>query len=411
MKKSNLFNHSAYLDLQSLGQNAYILAWGGFMLLGGKLSDTYGRKIILNLSLILFGLGSLFAGLATSAQMIICARFLQGVGSAILAPTSLALIIDYFDGAARIKVISWYSSISGLGLCFGLVFGGAITSFLSWRDGFLVNIPFVLFMLFISFKVLNKGKHQKEHFDVLGTVFSIIGVFSLVYTISGADNKLLWLAIAFIALTIFICIESKVNSPILPLALFKSATRSKAYIARALFVGAMMGFNFMTSIYLQKKFSLSPFATGIAFLPMTVSTFIAAIRVPHLIARKSNRKILCYGLICMGLGFALLSIINADSTYLLSFMFPLFIIGIGNGLTLSPLTNLGVEGVSHKNTGSASGLVNTSHQIGGAIGLAIMMTLSDKTQNLTESYQISMLCALFFIILAFIETFIIFPNK
>ena len=178
-------------SLLSWVQNAYVLAWGGFMLLGGRLSDTFGRKRILNLSLVLFGIGSLLAGIAWSASVMITARFIQGIGSAILAPTSLALIMDYFEGAERVKAVAWYSSISGLGLCFGLVFGGAITSFLSWRDGFLVNIPFIIFMLAVSAKVLQRGETKKEPFDIWGTLLSVIGIFAFVYAINGARN--VWL--------------------------------------------------------------------------------------------------------------------------------------------------------------------------------------------------------------------------
>lgn len=142
------------------------------MQLGGRLSDTFGRKPVLNLSLVQFGIGSLLAGVAWSATVMIAARFIQGVGSAILAPTSLALIMDYFEGTERVKAVAWYSSISGLGLCFGLVFGDAITSFLSCRDGFLVNLPLIAFMLAISAKVLQWGETKKEPFDIRGTLLS-----------------------------------------------------------------------------------------------------------------------------------------------------------------------------------------------------------------------------------------------
>ena len=128
-------------------QNAYVLAWGGFMLLGGRLSDTFGRRQILNLALVLFGIGSLLAGIAPSAIVLIVSRFIQGIGAAVLAPTSLALIIDYFKGQERVKAVAWYSSISGLGMCVGLIIGGILASFFSWRYGFFIYLPLILFML------------------------------------------------------------------------------------------------------------------------------------------------------------------------------------------------------------------------------------------------------------------------
>lgn len=142
-------------------QNAYILAFGGFMLMGGSLGDTFGRKRMFNLSLLLFGIGSLGAGVAQNANYMIASRFLQGIGAAILAPTSLALIMDYFEDKERVKVVAWYGSISGLGLCIGLIVGGAITSYSSWRDGFLINIPIIAGMFFLSLKYLENENIKK----------------------------------------------------------------------------------------------------------------------------------------------------------------------------------------------------------------------------------------------------------
>lgn len=360
-------------SLLSWVQNAYVLAWGGFMLLGGRLSDTFGRKRILNLSLMLFGIGSLLAGIAWTAAVMIAARFIQGVGSAILAPTSLALIMDYFEGAERVKAVAWYSSISGLGLCFGLVFGGAITSFLSWRDGFLVNIPFIVFMLVVSARGLQRGETKKEPFDIWGTLLSVIGIFAFVYAINGARNVWLWSCAALSALAAFVRVEARTAVPIMPLRLFRSATRWRAYAARAMFVGAMMGFNFTISEYMQEVYGFTPLLAGVGFLPMTVFTFLTAIEVPRLVGKHGNRHVLAVGLMCMLIGFAWLSLLNAGSPYLTGIALPMIVLGIGNGLTLSPLTNLGIEHVEPNDAGAASGLVNAAHQIGGAIGLSVMV--------------------------------------
>ena len=160
----------------------------------------------MNLSLLLFGIGSLFAGIATSATILILSRFIQGVGASILAPTSLALIMDYFTGEERIKAIAWYSSISGLGMCIGLVMGGTLASFLSWRYGFFIYLPLIVFMLIVSMKVLNKNnkKHSKGYFDIYGTIASVIGIFSFVYAINGASNIWLWLIVSCISLFLFL---------------------------------------------------------------------------------------------------------------------------------------------------------------------------------------------------------------
>lgn len=146
-------------------QNAYVLVFGGFMLLGGRLGDTLGRKRMFNLSLMLFGFGSLGAGVAPSAGIMIAARFVQGVGAAVMAPAALALIMDYLEGEKRTKAVAWYGSISGIGLCFGLIIGGAVTTYLTWRDGFLINVPIVGVMLFLSVKYLLNADLTKHRFD------------------------------------------------------------------------------------------------------------------------------------------------------------------------------------------------------------------------------------------------------
>lgn len=392
-------------SLLSWVQNAYVLAWGGFMLLGGRLGDTFGRRRILNLSLVLFGAGSLLAGTAWSATAMITARFIQGVGSAILAPTSLALIMDYFKGTERIRAVAWYSSISGLGLCFGLVFGGAVTSFLSWRDGFLVNIPFVVFMLAVSTKVLQRGEKKKEPFDILGTLLSVIGVFTFVYAINGARNVWLWLVAALLALTAFVRVEALTAVPVMPLRLFHSGMRRQAYVTRALFVGAMMGFNFTISEYMQQVYGFSPLLAGVGFLPVTVSTFIAAIEVPRLVGKHGNRRVLAVGLSLMFTGFLWLSMLDAESSYLSGVALPMVVLGTGNGLTLSPLTNLGIEGVRRKDTGAASGLVNAAHQIGGAVGLSAMVAAGTGAPDMAARCHIGMMIAVAFIAVAAIVSF------
>lgn len=391
--------------LLSWVQNAYVLSWGGFMLLGGRLSDTFGRKRILNFALVLFGIGSLLAGIAWSATMMITARFIQGIGSAILAPTSLALIMDYFEGQERVKAIAWYSSISGLGLCFGLVFGGAITNFLSWRDGFLVNLPFIIFMLTVSVKVLNQSKTKNEPFDVWGTLLSVTGIFAFVYAINGARDVWIWSCVSFLTLTAFVQVETKTTVPIMPLRLFYSATRWKAYMARALFVGAMMGFNFTISEYMQETYGFTPLLAGIGFLPVTATTFIAAIKVPDLVNRYGNRRVLTIGLTLLFAGFLWLSVIDEKSAYLTGIALPMILLGIGNGLTLSPLTNLGIENVEPEDSGSASGLVNAAHQIGGAIGLSTMVTMGRDCVDMNARCTVGMVVAAIFILVAFIITF------
>lgn len=375
-------------------QNAYLLSFGGFMLMGGGLGDAFGRKRMFNLSLILFGIGSLGAGMAETAGMMIAARFVQGLGSAVLAPTSLALIMDYFEGNERTKAVAWYGSMSGLGLCVGLIVGGAITSYASWRDGFLVNIPIIAVMLWLSVKWLSGSRMTKARFDVKGTLFSVSGIFCLLYAIDGAKDTVVWVAAGTVLLSMFILAEGKSDLPIMPLRLFHDADRRNAYIARALIVGALMGFNFFISEFMQDVLRFTPLMSGCAFFPVTVTTFIGAVKVPSLVARHGNKRVLALGLSLLSIGFCCLLPLGRYDNYFTHIALPMLFVGLGNGLSMSPLTNLGISGVSHKDAGAASGLVNVVHQLGGAFGLSLMVAASGGLTDMAARCHTGMWIAL-----------------
>lgn len=393
-------------------QNAYVLAWGGFMLLGGKLSDTFGRKGILNLSFVIFGVSSFMAGISSSDLLLILARFLQGVGAAILAPTSLALIVDYFKGIERVKAIAWYSSISGLGLSVGLVVGGILAGLFSWRYGFFINIPILLFMLIISIKVLTTKKEKEKKqgrflFDMKGTVLSVIGIFTFVYAINGAKVPRLWMLISLCVLSVFVIVEAKAKTPIMPLRLF-NFRRSRANFARILFAGSMMGFYFFISEYLQEALHLSPLWIGIAFFPLTLSTFITAIEVPKAIRRFGNMKVLFLGQLLMLTGFIMMLDLNGNSIYWVNIAIPMLFLGIGQGFTMSPLTNIGIAGVAQKDTGAASGIVNAAHQIGCSVGLSVMVSASMSVSGIIQVCHVAMITG---VVLTILSISILFIQK
>lgn len=376
-------------------QNAYVLAFGGFMLMGGKVGDVLGRKTAINWSLAVFAIGSLLAGISQSAAIMIFARFVQGVAAAVLAPSALALIMDYFQGQERTKAVAWYSSISGLGLCFGLIFGGFITSLYSWRIGFLANIPLASAMGYLSQKYLAAGKTQRHRFDFLGTIISVCGVFAFVYAINGAEHFLCYLALSAALLAIFLAVEKQAKSPIMPLEIFYSPTRNRAYFGRFLFVGALMGLNFFVSEYMQIVLHFSPFKTGLGFFPLTICTFLAAIKVPSLVKKFGNYKTLFAGIALMAFGFALLWQ-NKNCQSFLPLALAMLFIGFGQGFGMSPLTNLGIEGIAKRNFGAASGIVNAAHQIGGAVGLSTMVSFTANTQNAANAFGTAMLVGLIF---------------
>lgn len=389
------------LDQTSLSwiQNAYILAFGGFILLGGRLGDVFGRKRIINIALLLFGIGSALAGWATEAATMIFARFVQGVGAAIMAPTSLALLMDTFSGDKRVKAVAWYSSISGLGACIGLVLGGVLASYTSWRYGFYINVPLTLFMLYLSQTTLKQPKLLKQPFDIVGTLLSVTGIFGLVYAINGAAQPLLWFILSIVLLGSFVFVEARSKVAIMPLELFQSKTRCKAYLARTVYMCAMLGFWFYLSQYLQEVLHFSPIMAGIAFFPMTISLFAAAMLVPVLVADYGNKNVLLLGVSFLACGMLLVLRLTEGSTYLGGVAVPLVLLGFGQGLSMSPMTNLGIDNTHADIAGAASGMVNVTHQIGGSIGLAIMVALSKDLPGMMNSFHMAMTIGFAFIIL------------
>lgn len=382
-------------------QNAYVLAFGGFMLGGGRLGDIYGRRLMFCLSLMLFGIGSLGAGLAPDAVCMIAARFVQGAGSAVMAPAALGLIVDYFEGKERVKAVAWYGSISGLGLCVGLVLGGAITSYASWRYGFLVNIPITMLMFAYAHKWLFAHKRSnKGHIDFTGTVLSASAAFALVYALDGARHPLQWTVWGCLCIVTLCVVERKVSCPIIPAVLFRSRNRCNGYLSRLLLIGALMGYNFAISQLLQDVLHFTPLLTGCAFLPMTVTTFCGALCVPRLVGRHGNVRVLSVGLAMLAIGFLWLTFFRQERSYLISICLPMLLVGFGQGLAMSPLTNLGIDGVDSENTGAASGFVNVAHQLGGAFGLSLMVMASSSAADGTECFRISMATGLVLVLSA-----------
>lgn len=394
------------LDLSTLSwvQNIYVLAWGSFMLMGGRMSDVLGRQFTMITSLLLFGGGTLWAGVSASAFSLIAARLAQGLGAAILAPTSLALIMDYFEGSERVRVISWYSSISGLGMCVGLILGGMLTESYSWRWGFYSYLPLIGWMIYLSQSTLCRQYSSKKSFaglDVKGTLLSALGIFSFIYAINGSAHPWAFGVLALLLLTLFIMVEKHVLYPIMPLRLFDKV-RSRAHGARILFAGAMMGYYFFISEYLQEVLSFTALEVGWAFLPLTLSTFVAAILVPAAVERYDNKPTLTMGMILMLLGFYWMMQLSQQSDYLLDIALPMLLLGVGQGFVMSPLTNLAIIGVDNTDAGAASGLVNATHQIGCSLGLSIMVNSSAHFTQLADICRQAMRCGFAFMVIAFL---------
>ena len=365
-------------------QSAYTLSFGGFMLLAARAGDTFGRRRMLMLGLSLFTVASLAIGLARSPAAMVAARAIQGLGAAILAPSTLALLQTTFaEGRERTRAISLYSAVAGIAASVGLVLGGVLAEWLSWRVGFFINLPIGIAMLWAARRFIQESEPVKGRFDVAGAASSTLGMTALVYGLIrsasagwGDAYTQASLAAGLLLLAAFILIEKHAGQPIMPLRLFASRQRSAAYAARVLFLGAMIGFFFFGTQFLQVVLHLSPSLTGLAFLPMTLVNFMVALRVPALTRRFGNAPLLAAGLAFTLAGMAWLSLAGGDTPYWLGVALPMVLIGAGQGMALSPLTAAGIAGVPKADAGAASGIVNVAHQLGNSLGLAVLVAVA-----------------------------------
>lgn len=364
-------------------QNAYTLSFGGLLLLGARAGDILGRRRMFVLGIALFTVASLAAGLARSAAWLLAARSLQGVGAAIAAPSTLALLTASFpEGPERTRAVAYYGAVAGGGGSVGLVLGGVLTDWLSWRWGLFINAPIGIALILAAPRVLPESERRTGHFDLAGAASSTLGMFALVYGIvraatNGWSDRLTVASLAggVLLLALFVVNERRALQPITPLHLFRSRERAGAYLARILFVGAMFGQFFFLTQFLQSVLGYSPLEAGVAFLPLTLVMFSMVFVVPRLSARLGSARLLAGGIATALVAMTWLSQLSAGTSYLTGVAIPMVILGIGAGAAFTPLTSLGVAGVAAEDAGAASGLVNVAHQLGGSLGLGVLVTV------------------------------------
>ncbi len=356
--------------------NAYALTFGGFLAFSAKLGDIIGRKKSLLTGLVIFSLASLLVGMSQSATMIISMRALQGIGASLLAPATLALLMDNYQGEQLTRAIAYYGATAGIGSSLGMIIGGLIASYMSWRAGFYLGLIVGIILIVMSILgITNQKATHGAKIDWWGTITSVIGFSGLVYSLNGSSYRLVAFIVSIVTLIIFGYIESKVEHPLMPLVVFKDNQRISALILRFFMLGASMSYFFLMPQALQKVFGFSPLMASISFLPLTVIQFIVSLYIPRLTVRFSNTSVLISGVVVDTLGFVLGSVIGINSGYWWGVAFPMIFLGIGQGLIMGPATVAGVAGTSGEIAGAASGVVNTFHQIGGAVGLAFISTM------------------------------------
>ncbi len=364
-------------------QNAYTLAFGGLLLLGARAGDLLGRRRMFVVGIALFTVASLAAGLAQTAAWLLVARSLQGAGAAIAAPSTLALLTTSFpEGPERTRAVAYYGAVAGGGGSVGLVLGGILTTCLSWRFGLFINVPIGIALILAASRFLPETERRRGHFDLAGAATSTLGMFALVFGIvrAATDGWSDQLTIASLAagtllLAAFVLNERCAEQPITPLRLFANRERAGAYLARVLFVGAMFGQFFFLTQYLQGVKGYSPIEAGLAFLPLTLVMFSMVFVVPRLVARVGNARLLAGGVVIALTGMMWLSRLTEHTPYLTGIALPMLVLGVGAGAAFTPLTSSGVAGVTAEDAGAASGLVNVSHQLGGSLGLGVLVTV------------------------------------
>lgn len=365
-------------------QSAYTLTFGGFLLLGARAGDILGRRRMFIVGLAIFTVASVAIAASPSPEWMLAWRAIQGFGSAILAPSTLALLQTYFpEGPARTRAVSYYSAAAGVAATAGLVVGGLLAGSMSWRAGFYINLPIGVGLILAARHYIAETPRQPGALDVTGAILSTFGISGLVYSFirsaetGWADLMTLGvLAGAVILLGLFILNERRAAHPILPLRLFADRVRSGAYAARILYLAAMVGFFFFTTLFLQDVRGYGPARAGLAFLPATLLHVPFAIAFPRLARHVSPNRLLIAGLVTGVVALAWLSRATPQSGYLVSIALPMLLIGVSQGLTLSPLTSAGVSGVSETDVGAASGAVNVAHQIGSSVGLSVLVAIA-----------------------------------
>jgi EmrB/QacA subfamily drug resistance transporter len=364
-------------------QSAYALTFGGLLLLGARAGDILGRRRVFLAGTALFSVTSLLGGLAQSSAWLLGARSLQGVAAAIAAPSTLTLLTTSFrEGPERTRAIAAYAAVAGGGGSVGLVLGGMLTDWVSWRWGLFINVPVGLVLLWLAPRYLEETEPRPGRFDLAGAAASTFGMAALVYGFVraaangwGDKGTVASFVASMLLLALFVRIERRAEQPITPLRLFASRERTGAYLARILVVGAMFSMFFFLTQFLQGARDFSALEAGVAFLPMTLVMFGTVRLVPRLVERFGDTRLLIAGLLLAAAGMLWMSRIGIDSAYVSQIAAPLVILGLGMGMALAPLTTAGIAGVAPADAGAASGVVNAAHQLGGSVGLSALVTV------------------------------------
>jgi EmrB/QacA subfamily drug resistance transporter len=381
--------------------NAYLLTFGGFLLLGGRLGDLFGHRRLFVIGIALFTLASLACGLATSQELLVGARGLQGLGGAVMSATALSLMMNLFsDPGERAKAMGIFGFVAAGGGSIGVLLGGVLTDALDWHWIFLVNVPIGVLVYALTLKLVPAAcAAAGARLDVAGAVTVTASLLLAVYAIVNG-NEIGWTSARTIGLlgaaagllTVFIGIESRVSSPLVPLRLFRLRNVATANVVGVFWAAAMFAWFFLTALYLQLVLGYSPLQVGLAFLPANL--IMAAFSVglsARLVMRFGIRQPLATGLLLAAAGLVLFARAPVDGHFALDVLPSMILLGVGAGMALNPVLLAAMSDVEPHESGLASGLVNTSFMMGGALGLAVLASLAaSRTETLRASGDASL---------------------
>ncbi len=366
--------------------NAYVLVFGGFLLLGGRMADLLGRRRVFMGGLVLFAIASLAGGLATSEGFLIAARAVQGLGGAILSPAALSIVTTTFkEGSERNKALGIWGAVAGSGGAVGVLLGGVLTDSIGWEWVFFVNVPIALAAALLAPRLIDESRSEAavRRFDAAGALTVTAGLSLLVYTMVEATNigwgdtqTIILLAVSAALLAAFVVIELRSAAPLVPFAIFRSRSLLGANVSGVLIGASLFSMFFFVSLYMQQVLRYSPLDAGVKYLPLALTIIVSAGVASQLVERFGFKPILVFGMTLIAIGLLMFSQVSVDGTYSGDILWPSIVAAAGLGFSFVPVTIAAVSGVRDDDAGLASGLINTSQQIGGALGLAVLSTIS-----------------------------------
>jgi EmrB/QacA subfamily drug resistance transporter len=376
--------------------NAYALTFGGFLLLGGRMADLLGRRRLFMGGLVVFVVSSLLGGLSQSETQLIAARAVQGLGAAMLAPTALSMVTNMFtEGAERNKALGVWGAVSGSGGAAGVLLGGVLTQYAGWEWVLWVNVPIGIVAALLAPRLLVESRRESDtrHFDALGALTVTAGlsllVFALVDTVRagwGSTQTIGLLAVSLALIVVFVGIERRSVAPLVPFRIFRMRTLTGANVIGLLVGAALFSMFFFLSRYMQEVLGYDPLKTGLSYLPLALVIIVSAGVASQLVTKLGFKPVLVTGLVLIAAGLLWFTRLPVDGVYLSDIVGPMVLAAGGLGFAFVPVTIAAVSGISEDDSGLASGLINTSQQVGGALGLAVLATIANtRTLDLMQA--------------------------